>query len=107
MDTELCMEALAALGQETRFQTFRLLVESGQEGLPAAALAKSIKINTNSLAGHLAVLRKCRLVRRRRESRSVLYYADLDTIRRLILAMVWDTCRGDLKLRSTLVAGLE
>jgi DNA-binding transcriptional ArsR family regulator len=106
VDTDQCIEALSALGQEARLETFRLLVRTDQDGLTAVEIAKRIGMVHGTLAGHLAVLRRAKLIKRKRNSRWVIYRVELETIRLLILALVWDSCSGDQKLRAGLIAGL-
>jgi hypothetical protein len=43
------LAALAALAQDNRLDVFRLLVEAGQEGMPAGAVADALKLAPNNL----------------------------------------------------------
>ena len=54
--------ALAALAQENRLAIFRLLVQTGEQGMSAGALANALKFPNSSLSFHLAQLLKAGLV---------------------------------------------
>ena len=83
-----------ALGQETRLRAFRLLVEAGEEGVPAGEIARRLDVPHNTMSTHLAQLARAGLVRSRRRSRSIIYMADLAGTRALLAFLVEDCCRG-------------
>ncbi len=94
MDLIAAVEAMNALGQETRMRAFRLLVEAGEEGVPAGEIARRLDVPHNTMSTHLAQLTRAGLVRSRRESRSIIYMADLPSIRALLAFLVQDCCHG-------------
>ncbi|TIU64709.1 MAG: helix-turn-helix transcriptional regulator, partial [Mesorhizobium sp.] len=49
MDREAALRALAALGQNTRLEVFRLLVKTGAGGLPAGEIAARLEIVQNTM----------------------------------------------------------
>ena len=49
------IDALAALGQETRLDVFRLLVKAGPDGLPAGEVAVRLGVVQNTASAHLKV----------------------------------------------------
>ena len=75
-------------------RAFRLLVEAGEEGVPAGEIARRLDVPHNTLSTHLAQLTRAGLVRSRRESRSIIYMADLAGIRALLAFLVQDCCHG-------------
>ena len=85
---------MGALGQETRLRAFRLLVEAGEEGVPAGEIARRLDVPHNTMSSHLALLTRAGLIRSRRESRSIIYTADFAGIRALLAFLVQDCCRG-------------
>ena len=91
---ETLMNAFAALAQPTRLKVFRLLIRQGPEGLPAGEIARRLGVAQNTLSAHLSVLARGRLVRSRRKGRHVIYAADLEGVRRLILFLTRDCCHG-------------
>jgi ArsR family transcriptional regulator, arsenate/arsenite/antimonite-responsive transcriptional repressor len=107
MEQEDAIRALGALAQDTRLDTFRLLVKSEPEGVPAGELARSLGVPQNTLSAHLAILARAGLVVGERQSRSIIYRANLETFRALTLFMIQDCCRGNDQLCAPLLEGLR
>jgi DNA-binding transcriptional ArsR family regulator len=95
MDVLLALEALSALSHETRLWAFRLLVQAGPEGLPAGAIADSLGSRQNTMSSHLRILAAAKLIKNRRQGRSIVYQADYDTVRGLVLFLMEDCCAGN------------
>ena len=106
MDKESSIAALAALAQTTRLDAFRLLVKHEPNGLPAGELARALAVPHNTMSAHLAVLTRTGLVRSERQSRSIIYRAELDRLRELMLFLVRDCCGGNADLCMPLIAEL-
>ena len=98
MDAELAMAGLGALSQVTRMDTFRLLVRHEPDGLPAGEVARQLDVQQNTMSAHLAILARARLVHSERQSRSIIYRADLNHLRALMLFLVKDCCEGRAEL---------
>lgn len=94
MDMNAAIEGFAALAQETRLATFRLLVEAGPQGLPAGDVARALAVPHNTLSTHLAQLTRAGLVTSRRDGRQVIFAADFDGMRSLIAYLIEDCCQG-------------
>jgi ArsR family transcriptional regulator, arsenate/arsenite/antimonite-responsive transcriptional repressor len=94
MDNENVIQALAALAQATRLDVFRLLVKHEPEGLPAGEIARQLAVPHNTMSAHLAALTRAGLTKAERQSRSIIYRADLAAIRRLTAFLVEDCCGG-------------
>jgi ArsR family transcriptional regulator, arsenate/arsenite/antimonite-responsive transcriptional repressor len=88
------LEAFSALSNEHRLGIFRLLVQAGPEGLPAGDIADKLGIPASSLSFHLAHLTRAGLTVQRRESRSLIYSANFDTMNGLIAFMTENCCGG-------------
>ena len=86
--------ALAALAQDHRLAAFRLLVQAGEPGLAAGAIADSLGIPNSSLSFHLAQLARAGLVRSERRHRSLIYSADYGAMNRLIGYLMENCCAG-------------
>ncbi len=84
MDLIAATSALAALSQSTRLETFRLLVRHEPEGLPAGEVARRLDIPQNTMSAHLAVLTRAGLAIAERQSRSIIYRADLNGLREVM-----------------------
>ena len=95
MDVELAIEALSALSHETRLWAFRLLVQAGPEGLPAGEIAEALGSRQNTMSSHLKILTGAELIESQRSGRSIVYKANYDTVRKLVLFLVEDCCAGN------------
>src|SRR3546814_7231524 len=76
----------------TRLETFRLLVRHEPEGLAAGDIARSLDVPQNTMSAHLAILARAGLVRSERHSRSIIYRAELECLRTMMLFLVKDCC---------------
>jgi len=95
MDVEFALEALSALSHETRLWAFRLLVQAGPEGLPAGEIAQALSSRQNTMSSHLKILTTAELIESERDGRSILYRANYDTVRKLVLFLMEDCCAGN------------
>src|SRR5262245_49914779 len=87
--------ALAALAQEHRLETYRLLVQAGPEGIAAGEVAEAIGLPPNTLSFHFDRLRQAGLVTVRREGRSLIYAARYETMNDLVGYLTENCCGGD------------
>ncbi|TCA02556.1 ArsR/SmtB family transcription factor [Rhizobium leguminosarum] len=106
MDSSKAITALAALAQNTRLDTFRLLVKHEPDGLPVGELATLIDVPQNTMSAHLKTLSQAGLISGERHSRSIIYRANLDTFRDLTLFLLKDCCGGSTELCAPLIAEL-
>jgi len=106
MDNTEAIAALAALGQTTRLDTFRLLVKREPEGVPAGELARLMAVPQNTMSAHLAILARAGLVIGERHSRSIIYRADLSRFREVALFLLKDCCGGRPDVCAPLIADL-
>jgi DNA-binding transcriptional ArsR family regulator len=94
MESETAVEALSALAQEHRLASFRMLVQAGEAGMPAGAIAEALGIPNSSLSFHLAHLTHSGLVRQRRQGRSLIYTADYEAMNALV-GYLMENCCGE------------
>jgi DNA-binding transcriptional ArsR family regulator len=94
MDKKKALSALAALGQETRLDVFRLVVRLAPEGLPAGEIAQRLGVVQNTMSAHLAVLARAGLVSADRQGRVIKYTAGLANMRELLSFLMQDCCQG-------------
>jgi DNA-binding transcriptional ArsR family regulator len=106
MDSNEVIDALSALAQSTRLDTFRLLVTREPEGIAAGELARLIDVPQNTMSTHLAILARAGLVRGERHSRSIVYRADLERFREITLYLLKDCCGGRPDICAPLIADL-
>ncbi|PTQ12052.1 transcriptional regulator [Sphingomonas oleivorans] len=106
MENESAIAALGALAQNTRLDSFRLLLRHEPDGLAAGEIARRLDVPQNTMSAHLAILARAGLVRSERHSRSIVYRADLDGLRGLMLFLIKDCCAGNAELCAPLLAEL-
>ncbi|MBM3552677.1 MAG: helix-turn-helix transcriptional regulator [Alphaproteobacteria bacterium] len=106
MDNIDAITALAALAQTTRLDTFRLLVQREPEGVPAGELARLMVVPQNTMSAHLSVLARAGLVSGERQSRSIIYRANLARFREVTLFLLKDCCGGRSDVCAPLIADL-
>ncbi|WP_423824054.1 ArsR/SmtB family transcription factor [Salinisphaera sp. SPP-AMP-43] len=94
METKHALDCFAALAQETRLAVFQMLVRHEPDGLAAGEIARRLNVPHNTMSTHLAVLTRAGLTRSDRQSRSIIYRADLDRIDQTIRFLVRDCCNG-------------
>jgi DNA-binding transcriptional ArsR family regulator len=87
--------ALAALAHETRLDVFRLLVQTGPDGMPAGRIGERLGLPSATLSFHLTHLRHAGLVTFRRESRSLIYMAAYPAMNDLLAYLTANCCQGD------------
>jgi ArsR family transcriptional regulator, arsenate/arsenite/antimonite-responsive transcriptional repressor len=99
MEKHEIVAALAALAQESRLDTYRLLVQAGPDGMPAGEIAAELGIAPNTLSFHFDRLRHAGLVSVERHSRWLIYRARYDTMNALVSYLTENCCGGRPELR--------
>ena len=94
MDTTRAIAAFSALGQATRLDAFRKLVEAGPDGLSVGQVAHALGLKQNTASAALAVLAQAGLAANRRVGRESLYAADLTAVDGLVDFLKTDCCGG-------------
>ena len=94
MDLHAAIVALGALAQEHRLALFRLLVQAGDDGLPAGAIAEKLGVPNSSLSFHLAQLRGAGLITQERQHRSLIYRANYPAMNGLVDYLTENCCGG-------------
>ena len=94
MDGNAAVEALGALAQEHRLALFRLLVQAGECGMPAGAIAEGLGVPNSSLSFHLAQLTRAGLVTQERQHRFLIYRANYAAMNRLVAYLMENCCGG-------------
>ena len=98
MSKQAALDALSALGQDTRLEAFRLLVREGEPGVPAGEIAARLGTVQNTLSAHLRILEHAGLVRAERSGRTIRYVADMAGFRDLLAYLLEDCCNGTPEL---------
>lgn len=89
------MGALAALAQESRLAIYRLLVQTGPDGIAAGAIGEALHLPPATLSFHLKELSRAGLAVSRHEGRYVIYSADFAAMSRLVGFLTENCCGRD------------
>lgn len=98
MDTNIAVEGFEALAHATRLAVFRALVQAGPRGLAAGNIAKDLGVVQNTMSNHLQKLQRAGLISSERRGRQILYRADFNVVRKLIVFLMEDCCGGSAKV---------
>ena len=104
MESNRATDVFAALSQSTRLDAFRLIMKHEPDGLPAGEVARLLDVPQNTMSTHLAILTRAGLISSERHSRSIIFRAELETVRELASFLVQDCCGGRPELCEPLVA---
>lgn len=94
MDNAQAVAALGSLAQDHRLSIFRLLVQAGEDGMPAGAIAETLDVPNSSLSFHLAHLHRAGLINQERRSRSLIYSANYASMNALVGFLMENCCAG-------------
>ena len=94
METNLAVTALSALAQDNRLDIYRLLVQTGPQGLAAGQIATKLGIAPNTLTFHFGRLRQAGLVTVSRHGRSMIYAAQFNAMNALVGFLTENCCQG-------------
>ena len=94
METKDIIAALGALAQETRLAIYRLLVETGPDGLPVGAIAEKLGLANATLSFHLKELTNAGLTVATPAGRSIIYAANFGTMNDLVQYLTENCCAG-------------
>ena len=106
MDNSQTIEALSALAQATRLEAFKLLVKFAVDGVPAGEIARLLEVPHNTMSAHLSVLSRAGLIRSEKQSRSVIYYPELERVREVVSFLLKDCCAGHPQICTPLMSDL-
>ena len=86
--------ALAALAQESRLAVFRLLGQTGPEGMAATKIAEALAIAPSSLSFHLKELAHADMVTASKACSSIIYAANYAGMNGLLAFLSENCCAG-------------
>ena len=93
MENKTAVKAFLALGQESRLNVFRLIVQKGDVGLTPKDIVESLGIPNATLSFHLKELLQADLILVERVSRN-LFYRPNPTIINDLTAFLMENCCG-------------
>jgi ArsR family transcriptional regulator, arsenate/arsenite/antimonite-responsive transcriptional repressor len=94
MEIKDTVRALSALAQETRLAIYRLLVETGPQGLSVGEIAERLDLANATLSFHLKELIQADLVIAQPTGRSIICSANFKTMTSLVTYLTENCCAG-------------
>ena len=85
---------LSALSQQTRLHVVRYLVQQGSGGASAGDIGAAVGATSSRASFHLSALERAGLVSSERQSRKIIYQANLENIGGLVSFLLNDCCDG-------------
>ena len=94
MESDDAAFAFAALGQATRLDLLRALLNAGPSGLAAGDIATRLGVPSSTLSFHLRALDQAGLIAATRQGRSLIYAVQFARLRALLAFLVEACCGG-------------
>jgi DNA-binding transcriptional ArsR family regulator len=88
------IHAFLALGQESRLNVFRLIVQKGDVGLTPGEIVEKLGIPNATLSFHLKELAQANLLIVERQSRHLIYRPNSELVERLSTFLLDNCCGG-------------
>jgi ArsR family transcriptional regulator, arsenate/arsenite/antimonite-responsive transcriptional repressor len=92
MKEKQALDMLGALSQETRLRAVRYLVQCGAEGASAGEVGKQVDAISSRASFHLSALEHAGVISSERQSRRIIYRANLERLGELISFLLNDCC---------------
>ena len=89
------INAFLALGQETRLNIFRLVVQRGDVGLTPSQIIEKLGIPNATLSFHLKELANADLLLVERQSRNLIYRPNAQLVQKLSGFLLENCCGGN------------
>ncbi|MEE9392309.1 MAG: helix-turn-helix domain-containing protein [Planctomycetota bacterium] len=100
MSMEQIADRLAALGNATRIEIYRLLVRAGHTGLPVAGLQTQLGIPASTLSHHLRKLLEVDLVTQVRSGTTLMCHADFSVMEACFSLFIDECCADETKTQA-------
>jgi DNA-binding transcriptional ArsR family regulator len=88
------VQSFLALGQESRLNIFRLIVQKGAEGVTPSEIKESLGIPAATLSFHLKELYQANLILVERQSRNLIYRPHAEQVTNLMDFLLFNCCGG-------------
>jgi len=95
MQIDNAASCLEALGSSHRLGIYRLLVQTGTQGMTVGDIKNKLDMPSSTLSHHIAKLVKQGLIRQERESRSLICCCNYELMDELMHYLSDNCCRGD------------
>lgn len=107
MDEKTALKVISALSNGTRLQIIRYLVNRDTEGASAGDVAESAGASSSGASFHLSALENADLVTSERQSRKIIYRANIEKLGGLMSFMLNDCCDGHPDIRTCCLQGSD
>jgi len=97
------IKAFLALGQETRLNIFRLVVQRGDSGLTPSQIIEKLGIPNATLSFHLKELVSANLLVVERQSRNLIYRPNANLVQQLSGFLLENCCGGQSCMPASIV----
>ena len=104
MREKQALDMLGALSQETRLRAVRYLVQCGEEGASAGDVGKQVDATSSRASFHLSALEQAGVISSERQSRNIIYRANLGNLGDLISFLLDDCCDNHPDIRACCVS---
>ena len=94
MKNTSAVQAFLALGQESRLNIFRLIVQRGDSGLTPSQIIEKLGIPNATLSFHLKELVQAKLLLVERQSRNLIYRPNAGLVEELSEFLLENCCGG-------------
>lgn len=92
MEEKSAIDMFSALAQETRLRIVRYLVRCGETGASAGDIGAEVGAASSRASFHLSALEQAGLVSSKRQSRKIIYRAELTNLGGLVSFLLDDCC---------------
>lgn len=100
MKEHKALDMLGALSQETRLRIVRYLVQCGDDGASAGDIGKKVKASSSRASFHLAALEHAGVILSERQSRKIIYRANVRNLGNMISFLLNDCCNNHPDIRA-------
>jgi DNA-binding transcriptional ArsR family regulator len=92
MKLDTAAKILAKIGNPTRLKIVRLLVRTGDEGLPVGVIQQKLKIPGSTLTHHISHLKSAGVIRQERQQATLICKIEYDVINNLVDYLTEECC---------------
>ena len=88
------VQSFLALGQESRLNVFRLIVQKGGQGITPSEIKETLGIPAATLSFHLKEIYQANLILVERQSRNLVYRPNAAQVQELMDFLLFNCCGG-------------
>ena len=92
MKEKQALAMLGALSQQTRLRAIRYLVKRAPDGASAGDVGKQVEASSSRISFHLAALEHAGVISSERQSRNMIYRANLENLGNLVSFLLNNCC---------------